>query len=173
MKINIIDIIHDHIDTLINHNSRKPSRQDYFIFFFLPVILSSILVGREVFLNNEAITIVITALSILVGLLFNAVVLIFDIIHRAPKQKIKNELLGQLITNISYSIVVSVATIVISLISYCQTHVLMFIANWTAYSFIFNFFFTVLMVLKRMYVLFKKEIEDATKAGVDAPITTH
>lgn len=167
-KINVCDIVVNHCSTLVNANNGKTEIDEWITFLFLPVIVASTLIGREVFLDNNAITIIITALSILVGLLFNVIVLIFDIISRDASKKDKNRLLKELISNISYCILISIVTVVACVVTFSDLQIVKILSNWIVYILVTNFLFTVLMILKRIYKLFQNEITQIAKKAESA-----
>lgn len=156
IKINIFEIVKQHFKTLENYNSKKIGFDDLFTFILLPVIISSILVYFEIDLKSNGINLLITTLSVLVGLLFNVIVIIFDIIRRENTEKIKNEILKQLLTNISYSIILSILIIILTLLS--SIEFLHYLIIWIVYFLLSNYFMTVIMIIKRMYLLFIEEI---------------
>jgi amino acid transporter len=159
-KININQILRSHFATLQNDNSKKAEFDDYLTFLIVPIIIASGLLHFDIQLKDSAVNIVITTLSILVGLLFNVIVLIFDIIKRDASQKIKNTILKQLLANISFTILLSIVTILFTLATYFDIEYVKDIATWIVYFLLTIFLFTVLMVLKRMYLLFKNEIDE-------------
>ncbi|WP_306044144.1 hypothetical protein, partial [Allomuricauda sp. MMSF_3543] len=77
-KINIKQIIKNHLATLVNDNSKKPEFSDWLTFLIIPAVVAGVLVYLKIELSERAINIVITTLSILVGLLFNVIVILFD-----------------------------------------------------------------------------------------------
>jgi energy-coupling factor transporter transmembrane protein EcfT len=160
VKINIWQIVRSHLKTLRNHNTGKLGIDDYITFFILPFLGSSLLLFFSIKLNESAISIIITTLSILVGLLFNVIVIIFDIIKRDNTKKVKNEILHQLLTNISYGILISILIIVLTLITYFSNCYVNLISTWFVYFLLGNFFMTILMILKRMYLLFLNELDE-------------
>lgn len=164
-KVNVWNIIDDHLDTLVNDNNHKHAFDDWFTFIIVPFIFSLLLVYNGITLENDAITIIITALSILVGLLFNVIVLLFDIIHRDAKKPHKNKLLKQLTSNISYSILISVLIIGVSIITYSKNYLIEKISDFVVYFLIANFTVTFLMILKRTYIMFQQEIKDAEQVA--------
>lgn len=159
-KINISKIVKNHLATLVNDNSKKPDFGDWFTFLIIPMIFASLLVWFNILLTDRAHNIVITTLSILVGLLFNVIVIIFDIIKRDNSQKLKNELLTQLLTNISYTILISLIIIGFTVLTFFNNVYIILVSNWLVFFFLFHFFLTVLMVLKRVYILFLNEMEE-------------
>ena len=159
-KINVVQIVKDHLDTLKNDNTKKPGNDDYFIFLILPLVLSTALLYFEIFLSEGAINIIITTLSILVGLLFNVIVLIFDIIKRDSSIKLKNRILKQLLSNISFTILTSIVAIIFTLLTFIDIFFLKIFFEGVVYFLLFLFLFTVLMIIKRMYILFVNEIDE-------------
>ena len=157
-KINISNIIKGHLATLVNDNTKKPSFGDYFTFLFIPILISSLLVYFCVFLNNTSINIIVTSLAILVGLLFNVLVLIFDITKR-DKDQIKNKVLIQLNANISFTIIISIFTILFIFLTYVNNCVFLVITHWIIYFSLVLFILTVFMIIKRTYLLFENEIK--------------
>lgn len=160
VKINIKNIVTSHWETLVNDNTKKQSFDDYLTFIIVPIIISGFLVAFRCFLKDTAINILITTLSIIIGLLFNVIVIIFDIVKRNNRQKIKNKILEQLLANISYTIVISIFTIIVTLFTYIDNEIVRLVTNFIIYSVLVHFLFTVLMILKRMYIIFSDEIKD-------------
>lgn len=159
-KINISQIIKNHFATLQNDNSNKAEFDDYLTFLIFPLIIASSLIYFNIALNDTAINVIITTLAILVGLLFNVIVLIFDIIKRDATHKLKNVVLKQLLANISFTILLSIVCILFTLATYIENDVTRKIATWVVFFLLSLFFITVLMILKRMYLLFKNEIDE-------------
>ncbi len=159
-KVRVGSIILNHFKTLANHNTKKFEWDDIFTFFVTPAIASALLVCLDIELSDNATNIIITTLSILVGLLFNVIVIIFDIIKRDATKELKNEVLNQLLTNISYAILLSIFIIAITLFTYIEIKIVEQIASAIVYFLIGNFFLTVLMILKRMYLLFTNELNE-------------
>lgn len=159
-KINITQILKSHFATLQNDNSKKADFDDYLTFLIVPIIVASGLLHYDIQLNDTAVNIVITTLSIFVGLLFNVIVLIFDIIKRDASQSIKNTILKQLLANVAFTILLSIITILVTLITYFESAIIKVMATWVVCFSLTIFLLTVLMVLKRMYLLFKQEIDE-------------
>lgn len=164
-KINISDIIINHTATLKNDNTKKTGIDDYFTFLLIPIILTSILLYFKVVLSDEALNIVITTLSIFVGLLFNVIVLIFDIIKRDSTKKVKNVVLKELLANISFTILISIIAIIFTVLTFINNDVAKMVFTGLVYFLLSIFVFTVLMVLKRMHKLFNNEIDEIERNG--------
>ena len=164
-KINISEIIKNHIATLKNDNTKKADIDDYFTFLLIPILLTFLLLYLKIVLSDEALNIVITTLSIFVGLLFNVIVLIFDIIKRDSTKKIKNVVLKELLANISFTILISIVAIVFTVLTFIKNDIAKMIFTGAVYFLLSIFVFTVLMVLKRMHKLFNNEIEEIERNG--------
>lgn len=162
-KVNITSILSSHFDTLKNDNTKKADFDDYFTFLFLPVLVAGLLIYFKLFLTDNAINILITTLSIIVGLLFNVIVIIFDIVKRDNSKNIKNRVLEQLLSNISYTILISIIAIICTLITYFDYCWIKMGANFIVYFILTHYLMTVLMILKRMYLLFMNELKELEK----------
>ena len=169
-KINIGKIITNHFNTLVNDNTNKPDWDDWCTFVIIPAAFSFFMIKMGLGLGNNAITIIITALSIFVGLLFNMVVLIFDILKRDSSHALKNKILKQLLANISFTILLSIIIIGLSLFHLINNDTIKLLSDYVIYFLLCFFFLTIIMILKRMYALFDNEmieIERKSKAAKD------
>lgn len=162
-KIDIRDILKSHLKTIKNANSGKPDGWDYFTFAFLPLLISSILVYFKVEIKSEITTVIITTLAIFVGLMLNVIVLIFDIVKRDSSQEIKNEVLKQLLSNISFEILLALFAIITILFSFSEITQIKLFFNWLSFMSITLFLLTLLMILKRLNNVFRNELEQNTK----------
>lgn len=169
-KINILDIIKEHLKTLKNYSTKKISAKDLLTFFIIPAILV-ICLRKKCIVNQNSIQIILTVFSIFAGLMFNLLILIMDIGRRVKqqgkcqndktdKQKITEELISQTYSNTAFSIVISLFVICIILI--CASGILInFIKNIIAvlvYWLIIVFVMTLYMILKRVFILLEHEL---------------
>lgn len=159
-KINVLKILTNHFSTLVNDNTKRPDVTDWLTFFIIPLIGAAALSYLDIKLSDRVTGLVITTLSILVGLLFNVVVILFDIIKRDNSINLKNRLLEQLLTNICYTIFVSLLIIFLTVISFFDNQCWVFIVTFFIFFLLFHFAFTILMVLKRIYTLFLNEMTE-------------
>jgi len=93
-KINVLSILNNHFKTLVNDNTKRPEFTDWLTFLIIPFIIGATLTFFEIDLTERATNLVITTLSILVGLFFNVVVILFDIIKRDSSKKLKIDCLS-------------------------------------------------------------------------------
>ena len=159
-KIDVTKIIINHFATLQNANSKKASFDDYLTFLLMPLLFTGVLFYFKVYVTETAINVIISTLSILVGLLFNVVVLIFDIIKRDSQNKIKNIVLKQILSNIAFTILLSIISILFTLLTLIENNISKIVFNSILFFLLFNFVITVLMILKRMFHLFHSEIDE-------------
>ncbi|KYC44579.1 MAG: hypothetical protein APG10_01603 [Candidatus Methanofastidiosum methylothiophilum] len=131
-KINITNIIKDHLNTLKdfrvvkknggNFKSAPYYKEDLLLFFALPLLTSILLLYFDLLLNKELANVLITSLSIFAALLFNLLLLIYDV---NKKNNIisgdKHTLIGQIYSNISFSIFIAIITIIILIIFFLSS----------------------------------------------------
>ena len=142
-KINVLNVFKEHVETLRNANTNSYSIGDFFLFLLFPALLAIVLVYNKINLTKEVILILVTSLSIFAALLFNLLLIIYDIVTKLKEdgsriinnnstqkeQTIsrlfkKERLIKETYVNISYNITIAIITIIFSLI-------LFFIINTT------------------------------------------
>lgn len=121
--MDVKQIVKDHIKTLKNSNSNKLNISEILFFFIFPLILSLLLTWKKI-LSSGDMSLVITAFSIFAGLLFNLLVLTLDMVRKikngrmeeqdASSQNIKEQLIKETYTNISFCIMLSLALLCLS-----------------------------------------------------------
>lgn len=159
-KIDVRDIISDHWATIVNANTGKPSFGDVFIFVLLPGMIAAALICFNALMTDAVIGGIISGLSIFVGLLFNVLVVIFDIVKRDSFSSIKNELLKQSLANIAFSILISLICIVTAVVAFVNIDWIKITFNAITYVLLIEFVVCLLMVLKRMYKLLMNEFKN-------------
>lgn len=158
-KINIRSIIKNHLATLVNANTNKAGCDDYITFLITPLAITGLLLFFKIKLSNDIINLIITTLSILVGLLFNVIVLVFDIIRQDKTTDNKRKVLKQLLSNIAFTILVSIIAILITLFTFLDNYFVKTLFTAILYFLLSNFIITVFMILKRMFLLFHHEMD--------------
>ena len=174
-------IVTDHLKTLRNNNV-IPSPEDRSIwkdipssdrltFIYFPIFAGCIL-GFSYPLTRELVNLYATMMSIFAGFLFNLLVLCIDrqktIQERKKMPNVAPDLvdralksLSELFSNISFQILLSVLILLLVLIAFfipeCVNNVcligLKICLSWTVYSLFILFVLTLLMVLKRTYII--------------------
>lgn len=172
-KFNIFGIIGDHFKTLIRADTNSICFGDYFVLFCVPLILAFGSVNAGFAISHEVSNTLITALSILIGLLLNLLVVIYDLLNRDKPEgrgeiRLKNLVLSQTFTNISFCIVISLVAITLMifpiLINFEKLLELLHL-HYSIYfgltyriitaSVIYSSGIHLLMILKRVYRLFQ------------------
>ena len=173
-KINIIEIVIGHFETLKDSNGRI-SKSDLVTFFMLPFFIGLVSMLSEFNLDVNISSLLVNFGSIFTALLLSVLMLVYDQEIKLHDQKkhdgffdLKKEILKQLYYNISYSILCSVALVLLcffhSIIAGVHTNI-----NIGEYSvtlkydvhivtplvvfFAANLFLNILMIVKRMHVL--------------------
>lgn len=159
-KVNITTIVKNHLSTLRNHSSKKVGFDDYFTFLILPLLGASILIWNGIFIDIDYSRLIVTCLSILVGLLLNVNVLVFNIAKREKDNNLKTDIIKQIFSNISFAILLSVFGIITVLVTGINQLILKYVIHFIVYFLLIEFFLTLLMVLKRMYILFSYELDN-------------
>jgi hypothetical protein len=171
-KINILGIITGHFNTLREADGKR-SVPDFITFIILPITLSIISIIFSFNLNNELSSLLVNFGSIFTALLLSVLVLVYDQESKLEDKKEtvglydeKKELLSQLYYNISYSILCSLALVVL-----CFLHAVLLnvetvftISQFTitikydiylltplVVLVISNLFLNILMIVKRMH----------------------
>lgn len=157
-KIDVRIILKDHFKTLVNAKTNKPDFRDYFFFLILPSLMSFILVYNCLFIKNEFVSSIIGGLSIYVGLSLNFIVLLFELSAKeAFKEKEKRAVIKETVANISVSVFFSILIIMFSLLSNFKP--ISVFSNFFTYFLIIEFIITLLMILKRIYILLSEQLE--------------
>ncbi len=174
-KIDICQIVADHVRTLRKPQDQRVSVEDLTLFFGLPVLsgfLYLVFSGSPP-IDNKIDEVLVASFSIFAALMLNIQVFLLGVklparttdeniasteaedraLHR-QKTRLRTQFFKELFANISYAILISMTVVVVTLIAFfCgieQTRVVKFIQ----FIMIIHFSLTLLMVLKRVHVLF-------------------
>ena len=171
-RINILSIIKDHFGTLtkLDSKSKKIYWKDLLLFVGLPFItgvwLAYIGFSIKPFIGN-----LIAAVAIFGGFLFNLLAIIYSQINKISvdanneQNELKKIFVKEIHINISYSIVLSLSIIIVLIACTAQLPSFQFdwfvkkIALGFTYFLLGKFILTLLMILSRVNILFKKDIE--------------
>ncbi|KAA3615837.1 MAG: hypothetical protein D8M58_22320 [Calditrichaeota bacterium] len=159
-KVGLSKIISDHFTTFKKYKTQEVNYLDYIVFIVLPLICSTLLIYFKVVITKELSSILITALSIFAALLFNLLLLVYDIINKNnhSDNALKQRFLKEIYSNISYSILVSIFSVIILIGNYYFSCGIIYLTiNLIGYFFIFSFVLTLFMILKRIHILLSKE----------------
>lgn len=167
-KISIGRIIADHFRTF--KNGDRYDKPDIFIFFVIPAIVAIVAVAQSCEIPGALSSVLITALTILAGLLFNLLLLVYDVAQvqgstdiPAKAAKTKRLLLKEVYANISFAILISILAIVLlcidaglpaGYVQYLRCSVVALI-HFAAVALILD----LLMILKRVHSLLKASFD--------------
>jgi len=173
-KINILEIVAGHFDTLRESNGKR-SFIDFFTFLFIPVAFGIASAILSLNLNKDLSSLLVNFGSIFTALLLSVLVLVYDQESKLEDKKDsdgfydeKKQLLNQLYYNISYSILCALALVLLCFlhsvvigisssfllashtlaIRYDELFVTPFVVFVTT-----NLFLNILMIVKRMHAL--------------------
>ena len=168
-KIDVRQVINAHIRTLRdNRFGNQLSAIDLCTFFDFPVLLGGALVVLRFGFRVDAVSGFLNAFSVLTGLLLNLLVLVFTLASAAAPMNMdvhkRKILLQEIFANVCFSVLTAIGVVCLSVISlsYMRSSagaVTGRISTFLLASLTSNFVLTLLMVIKRMYVLLAKEIE--------------
>jgi hypothetical protein len=172
MKIDVTRIVVAQVHTMRDNATQKYSISDLLLFYGLPVVLG---VGGAYYgwkFSTDVLNALLAAFSIFAGLLLNLLILVYTLSsqteHPAALTKTRMALVKELHDNIAYSILVSIVLVVVTMITvaYLKVHEkppeAAFTGRWVTASVIFltmNFVLTLLMILKRIYIMLNQTID--------------
>ncbi|WP_221989771.1 hypothetical protein [Rhizobium laguerreae] len=172
MKANVFHILLAHLATMKVDGENRYHRPDILLFFAVPLLVCIFvwIVGGR--LDKDAFNVSISVFAIFSALLLNVQIALFSIYQREWKAKgdsisaeiqhekarLRRELLGELNTNISYLIVLSVFSVTVFLIFFVSTDMDLIETPVSVYLY-GHFLLTLLMVIKRAHALFQKEYQ--------------
>lgn len=170
MKIDVSIIIRDHIKTLYNSATGKVSIPDITLFYATPFAVSITTFALKFSVKLDVYSISITFFGIFIALLLNIQVAIFSIFMRKIEKsqdtrlalaeqeslEIRDKILRELNTNISYLVLVCCTALVSGVVCY--------VMSWTGWlapcltvGLYIHFVLTIIMVVKRSHILFHSE----------------
>lgn len=164
-KVSIKEILQDHFKTLVNANTNRPGFDDYLTFLILPILIACFFYFGGLRVDKDSIETIVGSLSIFVGLLFNALVILLDVARKHESKEIKQIIVKELTANISFSIIISFAAIFIMLFGFVENlnNTIKAAINVISFFLLAEFLLTFLMVMKRVYLIFKKELDESGK----------
>lgn len=196
-RIGVTMIFKRHLQTFYNYGiyewsgQKKVPPSDIGVFVLLPLLLALGIVYLDDTFVKTFSELIVTSLSIFIGLLFSLLTLIFDLAKKEKeivrrlkakkdvpydKEKAAFTLVKEMFVNISYAIVLSVLCIIFiflaqfrpsHLINWLRTKesfimvrdVCLFISNAIVVFLLMQFLLTLLMILRRFFIVFNYQIE--------------
>lgn len=175
-RINIHRIIIDHFKTLksLNQSHSYISLSDSFLFLIIPIAIATFLALNN-YTYEKYLSDLIALISILGGFLFNLLIVIYSQIENIKKDilelpeadryriQIKNKFISEIHINISFSIVLAIILLLfllsttIEIPSFLPVKFIHYFIVAFSYFLMILFTLTLLMIISRIYILFKKE----------------
>lgn len=158
-KISIATIVSDHWKTLRNNNTGRVSWTDLLIFILIPTALSIALYCYKIILNAQLANVLATAFSIFAALLFNLLLLVYDLLKKeessSAPNRLRQDLLDEVSKNISFTILLSLLVIILLIINSFELKLTWAGSLLAAATFWLStiFLLTLFMVLKRIHNL--------------------
>ena len=184
-KINNLNVLSGHLSTLRNLKTGKISKTDITTFYIIPLLIAICLAYNSVGLSKEIVTILVTAGALFTGLLLNLLILVYDQKGKLPKVnsdddnwneiQTRHTVLNELYYNISYSTLLSLLLVPFSVIYLMvkdlnipitidalslpniTINVSMFVISPILVLIGINLVLTIMMVIKRIYILLTTE----------------
>ena len=165
-KMSVRPIVRDHLATLHSYGSDGVSYSDIFVYFVIPSAIAGLLTYLRPVLADSLVGVLATSLSIFAALLFNLILLIYDLTERrgdgADDWTLRQKLLLEIYSNVSFCILTAVWTLILLLIDYLSlSHNRYFVGvlSFLVYWLVVIFLFTLFVVLKRIHVLLRREVK--------------
>lgn len=168
-KINIAPVILAHLRTLRDYRfGNRVSYSDLFVFFIIPIIAAALLISIGFGYRVDAVSAFLNAFSVLTGLLLNLLVLVFTLASAAAPMNMdiqkRKVLLTEIFANVCFCVLIAISVVCTALVSLSYMRSSSGAVTGRAATFLLtlltsNFVLTLLMIIKRMFVLLNKEIE--------------
>jgi hypothetical protein len=168
MKIDVGRIVIAHLKTLRDAGRSRINLFDLLLFYGFPIVLGVLCVWLKWKLSADVLNSLLTAYSIFAGLLLNLLLLVYTFstqtVHPSALAKARTALVQELHDNIAYSILISIILVVMCMAGTAYLKMFdppLFTNRWVTAAiafFTFNFVLTLLMILKRIYVLLNAEL---------------
>jgi len=174
-KIDIRPILRGHFATLRdNAFASRVSREDIVLFIALPFCVAISLTFAGFRFRLDAVNGFLNLFSILTGLLLNVLVLVLSLIGKNTENvdsKRRIQIIREVFANICYSVLVAIAVVCVALVALSYMRSLQGATTGLGATFLLvfltlNFVLSLLMVLKRMYVLLDKDLKNDVHSKV-------
>lgn len=175
-RINAFGIATDHANTLRDPDTRRFSIADVVLHLLIPAGAGICVAVLRMELTSDGVSLLVTALSVFVGLLFNLLVLATGLRIAEPTSYIyasSRQLSREILVNIEFAIAIAFLAIVCLLpatlaapqtvLSEDNRQLLWRAMSGIATADVFSFVITLLMVLKRMHIVLMQHFDRSTE----------
>jgi hypothetical protein len=163
--INIFDIVEKHIGNFRNQKTNKILIVPFFIYFIVPFIIGASICKIKL-ADKDIIENITVILSIFTSMLFTLLALVIDLKGKiesrnksdGAKIRILKELLKETYYTIMFEIIVAVVLLILTF-AYMLAGSKSIIVTTLVYSLLFLFIFNLLIVLKRIFLIYQEELK--------------
>lgn len=186
-KINVFDIVKDHVSTFKNYETNEYRPWDFIAFFGLTFVVSMIIVFFQPSLGYGVPNALLTSASVFTALMLNLLVLIYNLMQKTNVEKNKednpddysSQFIKEIYYNISFSILISMTTVIFLIIYSLNLFKDGILINYGVINFNINvtllftfiiyyllsiFILTIFMILKRVHILLSEEFKESNEA---------
>ena len=169
-KVNVLPIIHGHLGTLYDQRTQRYDPSDFLLLFVIPLLIGIGVVALRFGFRVDAVNGFLNAFAILMGLLLNLLVLVFTLASTTTvtrsKPALRRLLMREVFFNIGFCILLALAVVIQSVVALSYMRSNPFAVTGPVATFVLSavgscFVGTLLMVIKRMYVLMDSELSTA------------
>ena len=171
-KVDVRSIVKGHLGTLVHAETKRVLPEDIILFFGVPAVLAVGAVLRDGTISTSLAAVLATVHAIISGLMFNLLVVIYDVHDRAKKtggdaaRNTRMLLLNETYRNVSFLILTSIAALVLLAVAvFVGQGVFGRIVSGLVYFLSGVFALTLLMVLKRTHALLSEDFSQAVEAS--------
>lgn len=169
-RINLIDIVVDHLRTLRKLGQPGIYKGDIVLFFIMPAAVALPLAYFFADRLFEQAPKLLTATSLMGGLLFNLLARTSQIVDKARKDSdpgsVRRVFAKEIHSNVAFGIILSLSCAVFLVIfSFMNKPVsrqldIQSVVAWLSYFLIISFLLTLLMIVNRMYIILTSDVDD-------------
>ena len=175
-KIDVRAIVTGHLDTLVHAKTERRLPSDIAVFFGVPAALAIVAAVLDGAMSTAMATVLATVHAIISGLMFNLLVIIYEVHDRARKtggaamRGVRMRLLDETYRNVSFLILSSIlALILLAVTVFVGTGAIGQVLSGLVYFLSGVFAFTLLMVLKRVHTLLNEDFDTGSGRDSVAP----
>jgi len=166
-KINVYAVVRAHFRTLKNTSQSRASKAQVAQFLLLPLIFAVVLAYLRVNVPSVSVGALLAAAAVFGGLLFNLLVIMFDVADREPPGDLSGRVwrafLIELNANVSFSVLTTLfmtALLVVLAVVGADNGLAIRLVSF-AFWFVSGLFaLTLLMIVKRVNVVFTSQLKE-------------
>lgn len=156
-KIDVSEIVIAHFRTLKDARTGRLSWIDMVVFLGLPAALAALAWYQHFIIDTALANLILPALSIFAGLLVNAIVVLYTVVATKTLQGDERELVEEIFPNLLFAILISLLTIGIVCASAQTGDAIQLVLSVIAAFLLGNTVLTLLMAIKRLFVLLRDQ----------------